>query len=303
VKAPNFSTVNQRGCRADARIRYDLEFDPFTGEIFDLVLVDVSSNGGTSWKNLSFIAGTSEGLFELADPVDIPDGKPAATARFNLLTDESITRDGVYIDNVRVVCTSGSPSATDLQFLDGTSMATPHVAGLAGLILAANPNLTVAQLKNAILNTVDRKASLSGKVSTGGRINARAALASVVANFTVTVNKVGTGTGTVTSNPSGIDCGVTCNGQFPQGGTVTLSAAPSPGSVFAGWSGNCGGAGACSLTTDSTVTATFNIAPPPSDDGGGGCALMPGGSGDALLPALLITALAVWLWRARRTRN
>ena len=51
-------------------------------------------------------------------------------------------------------------------------MATPHVAGLAGLLLSVNPNLTVTQLRNAILNTVDKKASLSGKVSTGGRINA-----------------------------------------------------------------------------------------------------------------------------------
>jgi subtilisin family serine protease len=94
-------------------------------------------------------------------------------------------------------------------------MATPHVAGLAGLLLSVNPNLTVTQLRNAILNTVDKKASLSGKVSTGGRINARAALASVVANLTVTVGMVGAGIGTVTSNPAGIDCRATCNGKFP----------------------------------------------------------------------------------------
>jgi subtilisin family serine protease len=182
-------------------------------------------------------------------------------------------------------------------------MATPHVAGLAGLLLSVNPNLTVSQLRNAILNTVDRKASLRGKVSTGGRINARAALASVVTNFTVTVNKAGAGTGTVTSDSSGIDCGATCTGQFPQGRTVNLSAAPNSGSVFGGWNGDCVGTGPCSLTQNATVTATFNIAPPPpvlsNDAGGGGCTIAPGATGDMLLSAMLVISLVLLLWRVR----
>lgn len=181
-------------------------------------------------------------------------------------------------------------------------MATPHVAGLAGLLLSVNPTLTVAQLRNAILNTVDRKASLSGKVSSGGRINARAALVSVPPNSTVTVNKVGAGTGTVTSNPAGIDCRATCNGQFPQGSTVNLTATPDPGSVFAGWSGDCTGTGPCSLTQNATVTATFNIAPPPpaASESGGGCTIAPGETGDILLPTMFLMSLAVLLWRMRR---
>jgi subtilisin family serine protease len=56
--------------------------------------------------------------------------------------------------------------------LSGTSMATPHVAGVAALAWSVAPNATVAEIKNAILGGVDRIAGLSGKVATGGRLNA-----------------------------------------------------------------------------------------------------------------------------------
>lgn len=61
----------------------------------------------------------------------------------------------------------------------GTSMATPHVAGAAALVLAKNASLTVAELKSAILQNVDPVASMSGVTVTGGRLNVGAALASV----------------------------------------------------------------------------------------------------------------------------
>ena len=62
------------------------------------------------------------------------------------------------------------------QYMSGTSMATPHVSGVAALCWALDPNATVQQVKNAILNGVDHISSLSGKVATGGRLNARGAL-------------------------------------------------------------------------------------------------------------------------------
>ncbi len=70
----------------------------------------------------------------------------------------------------------------------------------------------------------------------------------------------GSGAGTITSSPAGINCGQTCSASFPSGTAVTLSATPSAGSTFAGWSGACSGTGACSLTVTAaaSVTATFN---------------------------------------------
>ncbi len=56
-------------------------------------------------------------------------------------------------------------------YLSGTSMATPHVTGLAALLKSYKPNLTLADIKNAILNSVDNLTTLQGFVATGGRIN------------------------------------------------------------------------------------------------------------------------------------
>ena len=79
----------------------------------------------------------------------------------------------------------------------------------------------------------------------------------------VAVTKNGNGVGTVTSTPSGINCGATCSTTLPYSTIVTLTASPSTGSQFAGWSGDCSvtNTGSCvtTVTGDEDVTATFNL--------------------------------------------
>ncbi len=67
------------------------------------------------------------------------------------------------------------PGGKYTQF-SGTSMACPHVAGLAALILSVNPDLTAEQVKSIIMDTVDPLPAFEGKIVTGGRVNAAAAL-------------------------------------------------------------------------------------------------------------------------------
>jgi len=74
------------------------------------------------------------------------------------------------------------------QFLSGTSMATPHVAGACALLLSANPLLNVASLKQALFSTVDT--NLMGLCVSGGRLNLARALASVGATW-ITISPSG----------------------------------------------------------------------------------------------------------------
>lgn len=66
-------------------------------------------------------------------------------------------------------------------YMSGTSMATPHVAGIAALVKAVNPSITVAEMKQAIMTGVDVKSGLSGRCVTGGRVNAYKSLPQVSA--------------------------------------------------------------------------------------------------------------------------
>jgi beta-glucanase (GH16 family) len=84
-------------------------------------------------------------------------------------------------------------------------------------------------------------------------------------SYALTVSKSGSGSGTITSNTGGLNCGSTCAATFNSGTTVTLTASPGSGSTFGGWGGSCTGANATcvlSMTSARSVTATFN--------GGGG---------------------------------
>jgi uncharacterized repeat protein (TIGR02543 family) len=74
---------------------------------------------------------------------------------------------------------------------------------------------------------------------------------------TVSVS-VGPG-GSVTSDPVGIDCGVSCAAPFPEGQGVDLTPQPADGYAFSGWSGACSGSADCSITAnaDASVSAAF----------------------------------------------
>jgi hypothetical protein len=98
---------------------------------------------------------------------------------------------------------------------------------------------------------------------TSGRVSDPSATVSAATpappSYALHVAPAGAGSGTISSAPAGIDCGATCDASFTPGTPVTLTATPSAGSAFAGWSGDCTGAGQCqvAMSGDTAVTATF----------------------------------------------
>lgn len=75
----------------------------------------------------------------------------------------------------------------------------------------------------------------------------------------IALSVAGSGYGTVTSSPGGINCVSNCSANYTSGASVTLSAGAETNSTFVGWSGDCTGLGSCSLNMDGAknVTATF----------------------------------------------
>ena len=86
------------------------------------------------------------------------------------------------------------------------------------------------------------------------------------AQHALTVILTGTGSGTVSSQPKGIECGGTCSATFDNGTGVALTAAAAAGSEFGGWGGACTGTAGCTVTMnrEQIVAVRFQpVAPPP----------------------------------------
>ena len=114
---------------------------------------------------------------------------------------------------------------------------------------------------------MDGAGNLYGTTGYGGNTNAvcygsscGVAFQLATGNYALSVSLLGTGGGSVTSSPAGINCGATCSVNFGAGTPVTLTTSPASGSTFTGWGGACSGTGTCMLTMNSSqgVTATFS---------------------------------------------
>jgi subtilisin family serine protease len=145
----------------------------------DILLGETSLDGSTLASGI-VVDGSTSGYEKTYFDLGPIDGKPWGRFLLALESDSSGTADGVYLDDLDVICvpplTNYTGASDEYALDDGTSMAAPHVAGVAALVLSLDPSMSVAQLKDRILSTADPVPGLAGRVATGGRLDAARAV-------------------------------------------------------------------------------------------------------------------------------
>ena len=185
-----------------------------------------------------------------------PDAPTAVTAAASVITADHAQINGTVNDNGAVTTVSFDYGLT--ASYGAAAAATPRTVS-AG----AGSTLVAATLTGLVCNTTYhyRVKGVNG-VGTGNGSDLTFATL-FCPTFPCTVSKTGTGSGTIASVPTGIDCGSDCTESYAGGTSVTLTATPAAGSKFAGWSGACTGTGSCTVTMSAakSVAATFTALP------------------------------------------
>ena len=165
----------------------------------------------------------------------------------------TVSRTGSTVSPLPVNYTvSGTATVgTDYQALSG-SVTIP-----AGSTLTT---ITVTPIDDSLVEP-DETVTVTLSLSTGYTVGSPSSVTVTIINndFTLTVTKGGSGDGTVTSNPTGINCGSDCTEVFDSGTSVTLTATADPGSSFAGFSGDADCSdGVVTMNANRDCTATFS---------------------------------------------
>jgi hypothetical protein len=225
--------------------------------------------------NSTFTGWSGGGCSETGTCTVTVDASITVTASFALKTpDISVAQTSIEFGSVKVgkkvtktlkITNNGSGDLwITLSGLEGTDFS---IQGSGSVIIKAKKSYSLKVLctpTSAGLKTATLKINSNDPDTPTFDIELHGSTIEQPQQFALTVTKAGTGSGTVTSNPAGINCGSDCSESYNQGTSVTLTATADSSSTFEAWSGGgCSGTASCSVTINSniTITATFNQQP------------------------------------------
>jgi hypothetical protein len=136
----------------------------------DILFVAAAGNNGSNNDLQPFYPARYSTEFDNVIAVAATDNRDAI-AGFSNYGEQSVLLGAPGVSILSTVPGSG------YALFSGTSMACPHVSGVAALILSRVPGFTSIQLKGRLASAVDEIPALQGKTITGGRVNAAAAMA------------------------------------------------------------------------------------------------------------------------------
>jgi hypothetical protein len=163
--------------------------------------------------------------------------------------------------DAQATITYAAPASDGGSAITGYTATCTGGSGATGNSIGAGLSITLSPLTNGTTYTCTVVAK---NVNGSSAPSASVMVTPLQPSYALTVSKSGSGSGTITSNPAGINCGLTCVGSFANGSSVTLTAAAAAGSAFMSWSG-CDSVttNQCTVTMsgDRAPTATFQIPP------------------------------------------
>jgi uncharacterized repeat protein (TIGR02543 family) len=166
---------------------------------------------------------------------------------------ENVTATFTLLSETLSVGVSGSGTVT------GSGISCPGTCS-ATYTYGTNVSLTASPATGYVFSGWSGACSGTG-ACTVGMTSGESVTATFALLETLTVSV--SGSGTVTSSPSGISCPSNCSANYTYGTNVSLSASPAAGYQFTGWSGACSGTGVCTvpMTATKSITAKFALLP------------------------------------------
>jgi uncharacterized repeat protein (TIGR02543 family) len=248
---------------------------------FDYFSWCASSDGVTYY--CTRVSGDSAGWQSVYYDLSAYLGDPSVYIAFIFTSDGSAhSYDGAFVDNITIwgldtvapmVTAFAATTPTANLNIPITAFTSYDAVGVAGYMIttsAAAPSAAATNWNSTAYTSFTVPSigvytlypwvkDVAGNVS--AVFGAPVTVSVVPPTYPLTASKGGTGTGTVTSSPTGIDCGATCSAIFNYNTSVILTATPATGSTFTGWSGDCTGTGTCTVTMSAakSVTATFTL--------------------------------------------